>query len=691
MRGSDSVASAASSGAGHLLSFTGTDTIPAILYLEKYYGANIEEELVGTSIPATEHSVMCAHGLDEMETYHKIVTEMYPDGFVSVVSDTWNLWNVTCNILPQLKAAIMNRDGRVVIRPDCYDEQTQILTQGGWKYFKDLCEDDLVAQVLDDETYEFVKPIKHVSQQYEGDMYHFTDFHGKLDMLVTPNHRMVFSKNGKLHVEFAEDCVDGYWGKDMIRSAKAINYNRSLSPMERLKIAFQADGSYCTGMKSTIRFSFAKDRKVKRLKEILDDAGLKYTVYDLSYDRYEFNVKVDASLFQKDFSWVDTSDLCSNWCAEFIEELSYWDATRRHDQRFKFDTTNKDVIDIVELIAMSAGYGILISKHVDSREDYFSDVYTAHILLNNHIGGQSHVKERVKYSGHVYCVQVPSGRIIVKRNRCTLVCGNSGDPVKILTGTIIPEDYSKQDTLDEACEWAEETAIDRVRDETAHGECGPDTVSEIFFYKGSHYEAKIDLEWNRYDKQFYVIEGSSIRECNMVELTPEQRGVVEILWDTFGGTFNEKGFKMLDSHIGCIYGDAITVDRCREICKRLAEKGFASTNVVFGIGSYTYHYNTRDTFGFALKSTYTVRNGEEVQLFKDPITDSGVKKSQRGRVVVHRDDEGIKYTDELDLDAQRKLGSTNMLQPIFLNGLFVNEMQSLSMIRHRVLGPEMEI
>lgn len=57
MRGMGCVESASVSGAGHLLSFVGTDTIPAICYHEEYYNADIEKELVGTSIPATEHSV----------------------------------------------------------------------------------------------------------------------------------------------------------------------------------------------------------------------------------------------------------------------------------------------------------------------------------------------------------------------------------------------------------------------------------------------------------------------------------------------------------------------------------------------------------------------------------------------------------------------------------------------------------
>jgi nicotinamide phosphoribosyltransferase len=95
-----------------------------------------------------------------------------------------------------------------------------------------------------------------------------------------------------------------------------------------------------------------------------------------------------------------------------------------------------------------------------------------------------------------------------------------------------------------------------------------------------------------------------------IALYPAYKGVIELLWDVFGGTINEQGYKVLDPHIGAIYGDSITIERAEEICKRLEDKGFASTNVVLGIGSFTYQYNTRDTFGFAMKATYVEVNGE---------------------------------------------------------------------------------
>lgn len=136
--------------------------------------------------------------------------------------------------------------------------------------------------------------------------------------------------------------------------------------------------------------------------------------------------------------------------------------------------------------------------------------------------------------------------------------------------------------------------------------------------------------------------------------TSKYKGVIELLWDLFGGTVNEQGYKVLDTHIGAIYGDSITTERAEEICKRLEAKGFASTNIVLGVGSFTYQYNTRDTFGFAMKATYCEVSSKEEkcpfnftsrctydrcdckkkiegrEIFKDPITDDGTKSLLKG-------------------------------------------------------------
>lgn len=127
-------------------------------------------------------------------------------------------------------------------------------------------------------------------------------------------------------------------------------------------------------------------------------------------------------------------------------------------------------------------------------------------------------------------------------------------------------------------------------------------------------------------------------------------GAVETLWDIFGGTVNSKGYKVLDPHVGLIYGDSITLKRAEEICRRLKDRGFASSNIVFGIGSYTYQHVTRDTDGYAMKATYAEIDGKCHDLFKDPITDDGTKKSAKGLLAVYGENGHYTLVEGADWD-----------------------------------------
>lgn len=324
-RGMFGIEAACISGAAHLLSFTGTDTIPAIDFLEEYYGANADTELIGASVPATEHSVMCMGGQDgEIETIKRLITEIYPSGIASIVSDTWDFWQVVTDFIPQLRQTILERNGKVVIRPD------------------------------------------------------------------------------------------------------------------------------------------------------------------------------------------------------------------------------------------------------------------------------------------------------------------SGDPFRIICG-----------------------------------------YKENEYYKESEKYYHVDTD----DKKIELSEA-------------EIKGAIQCLWDTFGGTITEKGYKLLDSHIGLIYGDSITTERCKAICTRLKENGFASFNCVFGIGSFTYQYVTRDTFGFAVKATYGEINGGARDIFKNPKTDDGTKHSAKGLIAIYKSEGSGAY--ELHDQMSWKEVNNCELKTVFYDGNIRNE-QSLSEIRERLtLGSEAE-
>ncbi len=158
----------------------------------------------------------------------------------------------------------------------------------------------------------------------------------------------------------------------------------------------------------------------------------------------------------------------------------------------------------------------------------------------------------------------------------------------------------------------------------------------------------------------------------------ERKGVIELLWDVFGGTVTDKGYKLLDSHIGAIYGDSINLQRAKDICEGLKQKGFAS-QAVFGIGSFTYQYNTRDTFGMAMKATYVEVDGEGREIFKNPITDDGTKKSATGLLQVKKENNKYVLYDRVSW-AQEK---DSELQTVFKNGKLIKEF-SLNDIRERL-------
>lgn len=149
----------------------------------------------------------------------------------------------------------------------------------------------------------------------------------------------------------------------------------------------------------------------------------------------------------------------------------------------------------------------------------------------------------------------------------------------------------------------------------------------------------------------------------------EYKGVVELLWDVFGGTISSTGYKVLDPHIGAIYGDAINLERQVAIYERLANKDFACTNVVLGVGSNTIVRTTRDAIGAAFKGAWfnTEEFEEGFDIYKDPITSGGSKTSLKGFQFVDENFNTRSCTQE------EAYSEGNMLKVIYEDGNFYNQ------------------
>lgn len=236
---------------------------------------------------------------------------------------------------------------------------------------------------------------------------------------------------------------------------------------------------------------------------------------------------------------------------------------------------------------------------------------------------------------------------------------DSGDPYRVICGYDISteEFYS----LEEARQY--------VYDNWAYDHEGN---TEVIKVGDKYYLILVEFEHTYYS--------SDICGVDFIEISKaEALGSIRILWEVFGGTTNSLGFKVLDSHIGLIYGDSITPELLQKILDGLIRLGFATTSIVFGVGSYTMNYNTRDSLGIAVKATYQEVNGVGYELFKAPKTDSGMKNSAKGLLRVEFED-GNFVLHEQQTKEQEEQGC---LKTVFEDGkLIVNE--SFDTIRNRL-------
>jgi nicotinamide phosphoribosyltransferase len=163
--------------------------------------------------------------------------------------------------------------------------------------------------------------------------------------------------------------------------------------------------------------------------------------------------------------------------------------------------------------------------------------------------------------------------------------------------------------------------------------------------------------------------GYTCKETGKLLTEAEIKGAVECLWDIFGGDTTAKGYKTLNQRVGLIYGDSITLQRAEQILQRLMDKGFSAGNIVFGVGSFTYQYITRDTFGMAVKATWGVVYGKSLDIQKDPATGDGMKKSATGLLRVEKEGDKFVLYDKQSIAEERE----GALETVFVDGFLLRD------------------
>lgn len=328
----------------------------------------------------------------------------------------------------------------------CVDDQTEILTESGWKYFSDLSDVDSVAQYVPvgnrDGDIEFVRPSRIIRKEHKGEMVYLKSRY--VDQMLTPDHRVVYyygDDDDQLRECLAADFVPHTRKRIPVAGHKRDGV-RSLSNEDRFKIAFQADGSRSMaanrqGERSgTVRctFTLKKDRKKDRLESILNalDWTWKYgrangTAERIDGQRTIYHVDCPVEYApDKSFDWVDVTNVSDTWCVEFIDELLHWDGWRSDGCCPLYSNTNKDAIDKVSIVATLGGMQSSAVWRSDDRVESYLDCCKLTIFdkANQRMGASGVDKSMVDYDGMVYCVTVPSGAIVIRRNGVISVTGN---------------------------------------------------------------------------------------------------------------------------------------------------------------------------------------------------------------------------------------------------------------------------
>jgi nicotinamide phosphoribosyltransferase len=212
--------------------------------------------------------------------------------------------------------------------------------------------------------------------------------------------------------------------------------------------------------------------------------------------------------------------------------------------------------------------------------------------------------------------------------------------------------------------------------------------------------------WNMVDNIIPACKEEIMAHNGKLLIRPDSGDMVDIsirtiekLWDTFGGTVNTSGYKVLDPHIGLIYGDGCTLNRVHEIYEILKERGFAANNVVFGVGAFCFHalfddnnkmtVITRDTFGMDMKATFGEFGDKKLFIYKDPKTDEGnLKKSHKGCCQVIRVGDAIsgdEWYECLDENMGWVTNSNTCLNTVFKDGELTKFYNFID-IRERMYG-----
>lgn len=309
----------------------------------------------------------------------------------------------------------------------CLKLNTEVLTPQGWRFIKDMKVGDDIYGFKEGELRD-EKVLKTIRKPFEGSLH--TIHNSRNSIVATPDHELIYNKYGKWDKMMVKDFKRNGW----IRFPNSANYvtegNRQIfTDLDRLKIAIQADGCKIKNKRkngevvergSNGGFNYSvglyKQRKIDRFESLLESVGIKYSKTP-HRDGFHFSFHLEYMSDYKSFSWVDFSNVDKKYAEQFIEEVLEWDGSRVNDN-LCYVSTRKDNIDVVQRLAILAGYRTHIGVRPDNRKDTFKTTYKLSFFRKDlPFATASSFKNTINEptKEDVVCVTVPSGGIIVRQ------------------------------------------------------------------------------------------------------------------------------------------------------------------------------------------------------------------------------------------------------------------------------------
>ena len=338
--------------------------------------------------------------------------------------------------IPAQRFSLTKSPRKFLVIDECFPSDVEILTDKGFIKFDSLDKSELVAQFnLNNEEISFTKPLRYIEKEYEGNLINFKK-HKSLSLSVTPNHDLiVFNTFNNSYVkDTALNTTLTYYTyfKTCGFTSSAIKTN--LNYLDKFMIMYQADGCFghtsLNGDQSAV-FSFSKQRKIDKFLQLMKEGSFTFT--ERAETEAKGNKKKQRTFYVKELNNL-TKDLSKHFnitelslsvCKQIIEEMICWDGHITSSGTYYYSSTLKANADFYQTVALLCNYHTNQITQVDNRSEAFNDVYRLYVVKNkNKVTGQYVDKTETHYSGKVYCVEVPTGNIVVRHNGKVVITGN---------------------------------------------------------------------------------------------------------------------------------------------------------------------------------------------------------------------------------------------------------------------------